>query len=188
MTEISIPKPELPKTKRANDHIGKKYLALRNQLWPDISDGDLWLRTEQDGFTTIPRTMPLIAEIINGMSKGKPAFSTYFDLWCRAFDQCFVLLNKKPEMAFYAGFKAERAEQTWKTRMVILAELGFIRIKGGSNGDLSYALILNPHKVIQDHHKRKTPTLTENHYLSLLARGVEIGAKDIGDVKPKPTN
>ena len=172
-----------PSSRRANARIARKYLLQRNQLWPDITDNDLWLRTQRDGFTTIPRTMPLIAHIMDDMSNGKPVFSTFFDLWCRAYDECYVILNKKQEMAFYAGFRGQRGEQTWKTRMEILAELGFIRIKGGPHGDLSYALLMNPHKVIQAHYKKKTPTLNEAQYNTLLTRLVEIGADDINPSK-----
>src|SRR5262249_3715994 len=80
--------------------IGQKQLALRNKLWPSIKDDKLWLRKTKTGFTTVPRTMPLIMEIMDAMSKGKPVSTTYLELWCRAFDECFVTLNKPREMAF----------------------------------------------------------------------------------------
>lgn len=183
MSQNKAPAPPEPKSKRANQRIGEKYLKQRKQLWPEITDEDLWLRKQRDGFTTIPRTLPLIAGIMDAMSKGKPVFSTYFDLWCRAFDECFVVLKNKEEMAFYAGFQGQRGEQTWKTRMELLDKLGFIRIKGGPHGNLSYALIMNPHKAIQAHHKQKTPTLSEAQYNALLTRLVEIGADDISAEK-----
>ena len=179
MSQNKAPGLPEPKNKRSNKRIAEKYLQQRKQLWPDITDQDLWLRKQRDGFTTIPRTMPLVACIIDDMSNGKPVFSTYFDLWCRAFDECFVILRNKQEMAFYAGFQAQRGEDTWKARMKILAELGFIQIKAGPYGELSYALIMNPHKIIHGHHKKKTPTLEEAHYSTLLTRLVEIGANDI---------
>ena len=158
--------------------IGQKQLALRNKLWPGIKDDKLWLRKGKTGFTTIPRTMPLIMEIMDAMSKGKPVSTTYFDLWCRAYDECFVTLNKHREMAFHAGYSGQRAEQTWSNRIRILVKLYFIDIKPGPSGEMSYAIILNPYEVIKQHHQRKTAGLREDLYNALLQRAIEIGADD----------
>jgi hypothetical protein len=52
-------------------------------------------------------------------------------------------------MAFYSGFTGERAEYTWASRIRILTDLGFIDIKSGPSGTISYILILNPYQVRQ---------------------------------------
>ncbi len=117
-------------------------------------------------------------EIMDAMSKGKPVSTTYLDLWCRAYDECFVTLNKHREMAFHSGYSGERAEQTWSSRISILAKLKFIDVKKGPSGPLSYALILNPYQVIQHHHGKNTPGMREDHYNALLQRSIEIGADD----------
>jgi len=158
--------------------IGQKQLALRNKLWPAIKDEKLWLRKTKTGFTTIPRTMPLVMEMMDAMSNGKPVSTTYLDLWCRAYDECFVTLNKHREMAFHAGYSGQRAEQTWSIRISILAKLNFIDVKPGPSGPLSYALILNPYQVIKHHHEKKTTGMREDLYNALLQRSIEIGADD----------
>ena len=38
----------------------EKTTALREKFWPDLSADDLWNRKEYDGFTRIPRNLPLI--------------------------------------------------------------------------------------------------------------------------------
>src|SRR5262245_8491422 len=86
-----------------------RQMQLRHELWPNIPDDALWLRKKSNGFTTIPRTIPLIMGIMDVLSKGKPVSSTYLDIWCRAFDECIVVLNKRTEMAFSAGFTGQRA-------------------------------------------------------------------------------
>ena len=43
--------------------IKKKKQALRKQLWGEIDPGTIWNRTLNDGFTTIPRTMPIVFQI-----------------------------------------------------------------------------------------------------------------------------
>jgi len=165
--------------KKVGKKIAQRQIELRAKLWPDVNPAHLWSRKVSDGFTTIPRTLPLFMVMMDCMSKGKPLSSTYFELWCRAFDDCLVVLNKPKEMAFFAGFSGQRAEQTWSDRIRKLADLGFISVKPGPSGPLSYCLILSPYRVIRDHHKKQTPGLTDDLYNALLARASEIGAEDL---------
>ncbi len=56
----------------------RKIRELRAYHWPDINfKKQLWHRKRNDGFTTIPRTLPLIIGIIDDLSKGTPAGMTY---------------------------------------------------------------------------------------------------------------
>lgn len=157
----------------------EKQLQLRKTLWPDLDESFLWIRTEKDGFTTIPRTIPIILWMMNSLSKNKPVSSTYLELWCRAFDQCIVRLSNHQEHAFHAGFTGQRSVPTWKERIRILVELGFIDVKPGPSGEISYALIFNPYNVIKRHHEERHPGITEDMFNALSARAVEIGAKDL---------
>ena len=114
------------------------------------------------------------------LSKGKPLSATYLELWCRMYDECFVSLKPR-EMAFHAGFSGQRAEQTWSERMKILQKLGFIEIQPGPEGDLSYAVVLNPYKSVKRHFKARTVGLDKAAFNALLQRTSEIGAKDLDD-------
>lgn len=170
MRAIPIPRPS---------RIAQSQLKLRGRLWPNLNPKRLWSRKERKGFTTIPRSLPLVLSILDTMSKGKPLSSTYFELWCRAHDECFVTLNRKEEHAFHAGFTGQRAVTTWKDRIRRLADLGFIDIKPGSSGHLSYALILNLYQVIKHHHQKKHPGVSAAAYNALQQRATEIGADDL---------
>lgn len=167
MVKIKIPKPR--------SKIAQRHLLQRQILWPDIDETYLWSRHTHDGFSTIPRTMPLIQRIMDDMSNGKPVSGTYLELWCRSFDGDFVTLSKPIEMAFHSGFTGQRGERTWKDRLKILDKLKFISLKAGPSGPASYALIFNPYHVIRDHHDAKTTGLHEGKYNALLARALEIG-------------
>jgi hypothetical protein len=167
-------------SKRRMSKITQKQLQLRKQLWPNLDEKRLWLRNERDGFTTIPRTMPLISFIMDCLSKNKPISSVYLELWCRAYDECFVTLSNHQEHAKHSGFIGQRAVNTWKERIRILAELGFIDLKAGPSGDISYALIYNPYEVIKRHKESKHLGITEELYNSLVARAINIGADDLG--------
>jgi hypothetical protein len=87
-------------------------------------------------------------------------------------------------MAFAAGFGGQRAVQTWGDRMKRLQDLHFIDIKPGDLGPMTFAIIWNPHMVIQWHRKHKTLGLTEASYNAFVAWASDIGAKDITDELP----
>jgi hypothetical protein len=163
--------------------IVKKQLAQRELLWPRI-EAWLWNRKANKGFATIPKTMPLILQIMDDMSSGKPLSSTYLGLWCETWDNSMVNIAKPLEMAHAAGFMRERAVYTWSGRMKILKSLNFIDIQPGRAGDISHVLIYNPHYVIRWHHEHKTPGLLPGNFNALLARALEIGAKDMLDGPP----
>ena len=158
--------------------MGERYLALRAGLWPEITDDDLWLRLQRKGFTTIPRMMTLFMVVMDDMSKGKPVSLVYLELWCRAYDEGFVKLQHT-EMAYHSGFTGQRGVRTWRERIHILWTLGFIDLKGGPSGPESFALILNPYKVLQNHRAKKTPGSMDDKFTAILARAIEIGAKDL---------
>lgn len=167
-------------TKKRNVKITRQKKAIRKSMWPKLKESELWLYRNVDGWLTIPRAMPLILRIADMLApRGKPVSQTYLDLWCRTFDDGFVIVSKPREMAFYSGFSRERAEHTWSTRMRILQELGFIDIQGGPSGPINYVLIFNPYHVIKRHHAEGA--VDEMAFNGLLARMVEIGAFDMED-------
>jgi hypothetical protein len=158
--------------------IAKKQLAVREQLWPAASAW-LWDRNAFKGFTTIPKTMPLIMKIMDEMTKGAPVSSTYLTLWCATWDNSYVTLGKSEEMAHSSGFGGQRGVHTWTTRMKKLQDLHFIDIKAGKSGPMSHAIIWNPHWIIRHHYESKTPGLLESSYTAMLERALEVGAIDL---------
>ena len=172
MVGIIIPKP--------SRKISKKIEELRNAYWPDTLEGEIWHRKRNDGFFTLPRTMPLILSIIDDLTKGTPASSVYLELWSRAYDEMYVSLSRSREMAYPAGFEGQRADRAWGDRIKRLHELGFIGLKDGASGALSHVLIYNPHVVIERLHKTKHSSISDKKYNALIERGNEIVADDVG--------
>lgn len=157
--------------------VQNKKLQLRKTLWPDVPDEDLWHRKTSNGWLTLPRAFPIILRIMDVLAdKGKPVSLTYLDLWCRTFDNSFVV-SKPQEMAFYAGFTGQRAQHTWTERVRQLAELGFIRLEKGATGPAHYILILNPFRVIKNH--IKAGRVNAAFVNTLTERMIEIGADDL---------
>ena len=169
------------KSKKRRTKIARQKLALRGSLWPELDEDRLWRREKSDGWLSVPRTMPLFKQIMDNLSKGKPVSSTYFDLWCRTYDDSFIVANKSREMAFFSGFTGERAERTWTSRMRILAELGFIDIAEGPNGPISYVLIYNPYQVVMKHFQDGSINVAS--FNALKQRMIEIGAQDLDEAE-----
>jgi hypothetical protein len=162
----------------------QRHLEARAMLWPEVTSQMLWDRKERDGFSTVPRTMPLMMSIMDDMSgKGYPVGQTYFEMWSRLYDELFLTLNRNEEMAFHSGFEGQRAVRTWKDRVQRLSDLGFIGLQPGPNGDQSYAIFFNPYHVI----KRAfiSGRVAQNKWKALLIRANEIGASDFDDIDDK---
>ncbi len=165
-------------TIREASAITKKQLALRELHWPH-QESWLWQRKAHKGFTTIPKTMPMILKIMDEMTKGAPVSSTYLTLWCHTWDNSFVVLNKHGDMANASGFGGQRGEHTWATRMKKLQELKFIDIKSGKSGSMGNAIIWNPHYILRWHHSINTPGLTQASYAALIETALDVGANDM---------
>jgi hypothetical protein len=179
MAEIGFLAP----ARKPRKKIEQRQLELRNRLWPDITDDHIWRRQRHDGFTTIPRTMPLILSIMNDLA-GEPVAMAYLELWGRAFDEGFVTLSKPREIAFHAGFDGQRGERTWRGKMKALDNLGFIKTQEGASGMMTYALILNPYLVIRRLRDQRARGLREDKYNALVDRAGEIGADDFNIIDP----
>jgi hypothetical protein len=150
---------------------GAADLELRNSMWPD-SEQRRWPRENNQGFATIPKTMPLVMRLMDEMSTNYPVSSTYLTLWCWTWDNGFTRLNKAQEMAFAAGFSGQRGERTWRDRLKRLAELHFIELQAGASNRSAYAFLPNPHAVILRHHDAKTPGMSEATYNAFLERAL----------------
>lgn len=147
----------------------------QKEFWSDIKDEDLWDSSLNNGYAPMPRTMSLIMNIIDDLSKNQPAGRAYFVLWCyRRPKSSLVIIENPLVFAAETGFSGERALTTWKQRMKILQELGFIDAKEGASGAFHYVLILNPHVVVQKLKDR----IQESRFRQMYDRALDIGAKD----------
>lgn len=176
----------LKQRKARASKMSNKTLELRKKCWPDIDSKPLWVRTEKDGWTTIPCTMPQIMDHL--VLQSKPVSQTYLCLWFRVFDESMVTIESEKEMASEAGFTGQRAVTTWHSRMKNLIELGFIDAKEGQAGKYQYVLILNPYTVIKKLEKEKR--VPHALYIALFSRAQKVGAdEDLKeDSRPLGTN
>lgn len=156
---------------------------MREEFWPSVGEDYLWDRKNAGGFTTMPRTMSYLINIIDTLTKGQPAGMTYLTIWCRLFYPGIVALASEKQMAFEAGFTGERAVDTWRKRMRHLKKLGFIDYKAGTDHDFQWVLVFNPHHVVS----RLGAKVQERYRAAWKDRAIEVGAKDLG-VLPEVSN
>ena len=150
--------------------------------FPEVDNEWLWHRRTNDGFSTIPRTLPIAMQAIDMQSKGQPAGHTLFCLWARSPDHPLVAIENPAVFAAEAGFLGERAVDTWRRRMKKLRELKFIMAKKGPSGDFHYVLLLNPNVIVE--HMRNLDMVQDVLYSRFLERTADIGAySDIEQIR-----
>lgn len=161
-------------TKARRMKMAERAAAQMELHFPDEPEVWVWRRTTNDGFSTIPRTLPIAMQVIDNQSKGQPAGHTLFCLWARSPDHPLVTIENPATFAGEAGFSGVRAVDTWRRRMKALQSLGFIKAKRGTSGDFHYVLLLNPNAAVETLH-------IEGHvqdilYARFIDRVAEVGA------------
>jgi hypothetical protein len=171
------------KQPRANK-MERRAKSVRESVWPSVRDDDLWDRKKAAGFTTMPRTMPQLINVINSLSKkGQPAGMTYLTIWCRLFVVGVVELASEKAMAVEAGFSGERAVDTWRKRMRTLKDLGFIDYAEGSEHEFQWVLVYNPHHAMRRLEQQKK--VQQRLVTAWIERAESVGAKDL-ELPPEP--
>lgn len=142
--------------------------------FPNMSNALIWHRKRNDGYTTIPRTLPIAMQAVDVQSKGQPAGHTLFCLWARSPDHALVTIENVSTFASEAGFIGERAVDTWRKRMKKLRELSFILTKPGPSGEFHYVLLLNPNSAME--WMRSKGLMQDGLYSRFIDRAAEVGA------------
>jgi hypothetical protein len=167
-------------TRRRRLNMAERAEEQMKIQFPNYPEELLWTRSRNDGFATVPRSLPLAMQAIDAQSKGQPAGHVLLCLWIRAPDHPLLTIDAPAAFATEAGFEGERAVDTWRRRMRTLRSLGFIETKEGSTGDFHYVLLLNPNVGVEKL-KREGKTQTA-FYGRFRDRLIDIGAeRDIQD-------
>ena len=147
--------------------------------FPNYHPAWIWTRKTNDGFFTVPRTLPIVMQIIDAQTKGLPAGHTLFSLGARSPDHPVVTIENPPTFAAEAGFIGERAVDTWRKRMRQLRDLCFIQTKPGASGEFHYVLLINPNAAVEL--MRNQNKVQDLLYSRFLDRLMEVGA--YGDIE-----
>ena len=141
--------------------------------FPGVAPAWIWRRKTNDGFTTLPRTLPLIMQAIDAQTKGQPAGHVLFCLWARSPDHPLVTIENPATFASEAGFAGERAVDTWRKRMKRLRDLWLIQTKPGPSGEFHYVLLINPNAAME--WMRGQKWVQDGLYGRFIDRLIEVG-------------
>lgn len=146
--------------------------------FPDVDPRILWRRKSNDGYTTVPRTLPIVMQAIDMACNGQPAGHVLFSLWARSPDNPLVVIENPTTFAAEAGYQGERKVDTWRRRMKSLRELGMILTKPGPSGEFHYVLLLNPNTAVE--WMKSAGKVQDEVYGRFIDRLAEVGAH--GDI------
>lgn len=163
-------------TKKKRLNMSERAQQQLDRLFPNFEQSWLWIRTANAGFTTLPRTLPVVMQAIDAQTKSQPAGHTLFCLWARSPDNPLITIENPATYAAEAGFSGERAVNTWRRRMRQLVELKFIMAQKGTSGDYHYVLLLNPNAAME--HMNVCGNVQEELYNRFSDRLNDIGAAD----------
>jgi hypothetical protein len=167
------------RVERKPPRVELKRRRLRADLWPGTTNLHYNRKTEV-GFTTIPRTLPLLCALIKAITpKGEgDASRAYLDLWGRAYDEGYVDIVDEAEMALACGYAhTNRLVRTWRERMGQLEELGFISVRPKPTRHFGYVLLLHPHDVVERLRRDREDLIPDSWWQSYEIRRNEIGAR-----------
>lgn len=170
---VSLVKFSSPK---APNKAALRRQGLRDQLWPDAGN-KLWHRTSEDGYSTIPRTLPLVMTLIDDLKgKGRDISRVYLDLWCRQMDDSFVEVTDEEAFAYSSGYSTPgRNIRSWRERIEMLRELGFISVEPNGSKKYGYILLHHPHRVVLE--LKSKGSVSSGWWGAFSKRASEIGAE-----------
>ena len=126
---------------------------LKEELWPtEIA----WTGEKVKGWFKAPRTLPLILAVMGekGISGNQDPAPAYLELFSRHMGQGIIEMEPEEDHAFAAGYEGTRGTRTWRERMKILQNHGFIQVKPKGNRQFGYILIVHPALVLERLHDK----------------------------------
>ena len=156
--------------------IADRRRMLRDSLWPGATK-IVWTRHTDDGYSTVPRTIPMIMTLINLLEKNVDASRVYGELWSRVSDEGFIEMVDEDEHAYACGYVTPRSARSWQERMDVLVDLGFIKAKPKAGWKYGYVLLVHPHDVVETLMKTRGKDIPEGWRSLYLQRLAQIGAR-----------
>src|SRR5258708_6381356 len=116
---------------------------IKNEFW---SEEIAWTGEGEKGWFRAPRTLPLVLTLLSlkEVSGNLDPGRVYLDLLARHRDSGIVDMMSDGEHSFSAGYPGTRGIRTWKERMKLLEDLGFIKSRTMGNAQYGHVLLLHP--------------------------------------------
>ncbi len=156
-----------------------KRLKVREVVFPGAAK--LVYDSSAKGWRQVPRTLSLIMTLIHDLApkgKGDGAARVYHELWLRDFGEGLVILADDETHAFASGYTTPgHGPRSWRECMTVLKDLGFIKLAPRGSRPFGYALLLDPHAVIERLRKQNPASVPDPWYNVYRQRRIEVGAE-----------
>jgi hypothetical protein len=145
----------------AKTHPSRRRMELRDREFGEESWGRVWKSAaEGRGFTCLPRTFPVLAELAHSraVTGGRDCRGALLELYSRDWGEAIIEVLDEESHALRAGYASSRAVRTWRERIELLERAGFIEVRPKSVRRFGYILLVHPDQVITElRARRKVP-------------------------------
>jgi hypothetical protein len=148
--------------------------AQRDSLWAD-ADAVTYRPKETGGWAQMPRTVPMIAGLIDRLGGKFDAGRLYVCLFALEYGDGFVEVPDPSLLAIEAGYKTTRGERTFTERMNVLRDLGFIRSARLGTREFGFVLLVDPHRVVARIYSDRPEAVGEDWWTAFLSKCANIG-------------
>jgi hypothetical protein len=135
--------------------------TMRRHLW---NDEPAWCGNgnTEVGYFRAPRTLGLILNLLaqEEFSGSKDPSRVYLELYASHRDSGLVEMRSEEEHAYASGFRGPRARRSWRERMKILEDTGFIRVR--PRGNQRYGFVMLVHPAVAIHRLRAEGKITDS--------------------------
>ena len=145
---------------------------LRKDFWPDE---DFWTASKAKGWFSATRTLSLILGLMDSkpLSGTRAPSKVYVELLTRHFDSGIIEMKSEDEHAYAAGYTGNRAVRSWRERMQLLEELGFIKTKEAGGRSFHYVLLMHPTVAVKQLYGENK--VSEDWWTTYRGRQAEVG-------------
>ena len=150
----------------------RRRAKIRKDFWPNE---DFWTDSKETGWFSATRTLSLILGLMDSkaLSGTRAPSKVYVELLTRHFDNGIIEIKSEEEHAYASGYTGNRAVRSWRERMQLLEELGFIKTKEGGGRSFHYVLLVHPTVAVKQlSDKNKVP---DAWWTTYRGRQVETG-------------
>lgn len=153
-----------------------KRMALLRELWPNDA-ANVWKGPDEIGYFCAPRTLPLVLSLMQQqtISGNQDPAPVYIDLMARNMGEGVIEMVSEEEHAYASGYSGNRATRTWRDRMKILEETGFIKVK--ARGGLKYGFVLLIHPTLVVQKLKGEGKVPDDWWVSYRTRQLETGER-----------
>lgn len=165
-----------PKTTRGGTIAQARRSKIRAEFWPDALP---WRGPSEVGFFCGPRSLPFVLRALRekAVSGNLDPGPVYLELLANHMGEGVLELRHEEDHAFAAGYSNSRS---WRDRMRVLEEAGFIKTKKSGNRPYGTVLLVHPTVVMNRLHEQGK--LTENLWATYREFQIRTKEPSVGEL------